>query len=177
MSTQLSKVIGQALFQCNIDTPGVEVRGPLSLCLQAKADGEVRYANLKTETLSERVEVYHEMLDFAAIGAMLGRHIYGTSYRSPALISARFYQLLALNQLDLLEIARLNAAETGAGVCHTHDFCDANVAMLEAVQSLVGEFFTYDGTTSAADRKLWASAWEHFVRRLQLQLYLAKPVK
>ena len=30
----------------------------------------------------------------------------------------------------------LNAAETDEGVCHTHDFCDANMAMGEALENL-----------------------------------------
>lgn len=30
------------------------------------------------------------------------------------------------------EIVRLNAAETDPSICHSHDFCDANMAMLSA---------------------------------------------
>ncbi len=39
---------------------------------------------------------------------------------------------------ELAEAVRLNAAETDPGICHTHDFCDANQAMLDAFASVVG---------------------------------------
>lgn len=64
---------------------------------------------------------------------------------------------------DFAEMQRLNAAETNPSICHSHDFCDANMAMLEAFEMM--------GVTSSVDyedaysveaehaRCLWNAAW------------------
>lgn len=38
-----------------------------------------------------------------------------------------------LSEDDIAEINKLNAAESSKDACHTHDFCDANAVMLDAV--------------------------------------------
>lgn len=43
---------------------------------------------------------------------------------------------------DISDIVRLNAMEQDKLVCHSHDFCDANMAMLEATENLFIEDFT-----------------------------------
>lgn len=43
-----------------------------------------------------------------------------------------------VGESDLREIDLRNAAETHPGICHTHDFCDANVVMAEAMQEVTG---------------------------------------
>lgn len=40
-----------------------------------------------------------------------------------------------LSAEELAEVVRLNAAETNPGVCHTHDFFDANEAMIAAFEN------------------------------------------
>lgn len=36
----------------------------------------------------------------------------------------------------MLQVRNLNAKETNKSICHSHDFCDANEAMIQAWQSL-----------------------------------------
>jgi hypothetical protein len=35
-------------------------------------------------------------------------------------------------------VLRLNRGETDPGICHSHDYCDANMAMLEALEGALG---------------------------------------
>lgn len=49
-----------------------------------------------------------------------------------------------------------NKAEGNPSICHSHDFCDANMAMVEAFQNLgVGEIDSQDDEQTA----LWDAAW------------------
>lgn len=54
------------------------------------------------------------------------------------ILSWKFSELLRdlLGSDKIREIVRLNRAETVKGVCHTHDFCDANQVMLDALEAL-----------------------------------------
>lgn len=45
----------------------------------------------------------------------------------------------------------------GAGVCHSHDFCDANMAMAEAFETVVKRPVD---PQSDADTALWDRAWD-----------------
>lgn len=49
-----------------------------------------------------------------------------------------------------------------AGVCASHDFCDANMAMQEAWEEITGREipFADDGGMTQADCDLWGAAWE-----------------
>lgn len=40
-------------------------------------------------------------------------------------------RVLTAEQMD--EVNRLNATETNKSICHSHDFCDANQVMLDAL--------------------------------------------
>lgn len=64
---------------------------------------------------------------------------------------------------ELAEIRRRNATPDYAGaVCATHDFCDANMIMLEAFEAVVGRPMHMDGGESPeeqADHHLWNEAW------------------
>lgn len=60
-----------------------------------------------------------------------------------------------LTEDEMTQLHELNAAETDPYVCHSHDFCDANDAMLAAWESVIGgtpEFNNFDNN-------LWADAW------------------
>lgn len=66
------------------------------------------------------------------------------------------------------EIRRRNAAELDQGVCHSHDFCDANMIMLEAFTAICGREPAFlEGTdaeghyseAAEADAALWSQAW------------------
>ena len=57
---------------------------------------------------------------------------------------------------EIAECIAANAAETRQGVCHSHDYCDANEAMDEAFVTVLG--FSPE-TSDEAMNDLWASAW------------------
>ena len=69
------------------------------------------------------------------------------------------------------EVARRNTAEPeGSGVCHTHDFCDANVCMESAFTTLFGRSPLTTGgegvgLMSAEMLGLWEAAWAEAKRR------------
>lgn len=61
------------------------------------------------------------------------------------------------------EAKRLNATpEYGAGICASHDFCDANMTMARAFYDVVGRDPDMD---SDADIDLWNRAWSIAKRR------------
>lgn len=61
------------------------------------------------------------------------------------------------DELELV-VARNDArVDKNDGVCHSHDFCDANMAMDEAWSSM---FQNDVDTTSDADLDLWNAAWD-----------------
>lgn len=76
------------------------------------------------------------------------------------LLAEKFTELLraALSPAEFAEMADANANETDAGICHSHDYCDANQVMLNAMESLGIE---YD-----AENTLFSDAWLH--ARLEL---------
>jgi hypothetical protein len=62
-----------------------------------------------------------------------------------------------LGESTVQEIRRLNAAEAPySGICHTHDFCDANMPMADAFESVMGR--EVDGENDD-DCALWGAAW------------------
>ena len=68
---------------------------------------------------------------------------------------------LTKKQMD--EVVKRNLDEPkGSRVCHTHDFCDANMAMDEAGKNLGVKFVPNLDDDRYA--KLWSDAWELAVR-------------
>ena len=74
----------------------------------------------------------------------------------------------AIGPEALRKVAELNAAETIAGVCHSHDFCDANEVMLLALEDL-GLPSPVDEVEAVRDEAdaVVAEAWAIFRRRIQ----------
>ncbi len=66
---------------------------------------------------------------------------------------------VALTEDELGLVRDRNLAETSAGVCHTHDFCDANMLMLAA---FVTCGLAKDEASAISDdmHPLWCAAWE-----------------
>lgn len=61
---------------------------------------------------------------------------------------------------DVASIDRLNAAESDRNICHSHDYCDTNMAMHESmVQSGVPENDLLGDTATVAASTLWNDAW------------------
>jgi hypothetical protein len=67
-----------------------------------------------------------------------------------------------LSESDYDDAVVLNRDEESAGVCHTHDFCDANVFMAEAFEKVVGRPIDLQ---SDADTALWNAAWSEWKSR------------
>jgi len=68
-----------------------------------------------------------------------------------------------LSEDEFYRMQRLNTVEENPGVCHSHDFCDANMAMEEAFQNLgiPTAFDVGDGEAGhEAACELWNHAWE-----------------
>ncbi len=53
------------------------------------------------------------------------------------------------------EALRLNGVEADPQVCHSHDFCDANMVMLEALEALGGTFSASDEQQAALISEAW----------------------
>lgn len=78
-----------------------------------------------------------------------------------------------LTPQEFAQVVSLNAAETDATICHSHDFCDANEAMLDAFRRVFNRepFFPADiddnlCTTEQqdADWRLLMDAWNEAKR-------------
>ncbi len=56
-------------------------------------------------------------------------------------------------------IIDLNNDETNPQICHTHDFCDANMVMHTAMEQVDSSLVTVDAFTSDKTTTLWSMAW------------------
>jgi len=59
---------------------------------------------------------------------------------------------------ELAECVRRNASEEDPGICHSHDFYDANMAMAEAWELLTSLPCYGEGSPDGANA-LWDAAW------------------
>lgn len=62
-----------------------------------------------------------------------------------------------LTEDQMAEAIALNAGEANPSICHSHDFCDANIVMAEAFRAVVGRDIDLQ---SDADCALWGEAWD-----------------
>ena len=78
-----------------------------------------------------------------------------------ARVATRFAALLLddIGEAKMLEVKARNATESSPDVCHSHDFCDANMVMADAFQAETGRPIDID---SDADLKTWNDAWAMF---------------
>jgi hypothetical protein len=77
----------------------------------------------------------------------------------PHILALYFSRKLALSMTpeEWAEMRRRNATpDYCAGICASHDFCDANMPMAEAFEGLMGREID---TQSDADVALWNEAW------------------
>lgn len=78
-------------------------------------------------------------------------------------IAAAFANVLSgwLTEEQWAEMQALNAIEpAGSDICHSHDFCDANMAMHEAMASL-GVDVDRDWAGDDEMCALWNASWDH----------------
>lgn len=71
-------------------------------------------------------------------------------------LAEKFTELLraTLTESEFAEMADANANESDPAVCHTHDYCDANQIMLDALAALGIEY--NDESTLWSDARLHA---------------------
>lgn len=76
-----------------------------------------------------------------------------------AKISTKFVELLAahLSDAQWKQMCQANLHETNPSICHSHDFCDANVVMQEAFEAVMERAFNHD---SESDSETFNKAWE-----------------
>lgn len=70
-----------------------------------------------------------------------------------------------LTQTEWLDVILRNAAETDTGVCHSHDFCDANMVMEAAFIAVTGHEPLGDDGMSDETVTLWNAAWNYAAPR------------
>lgn len=89
----------------------------------------------------------------------LGGKVFCQSCASVEDLAREFSRLLRrdLSARQMAEVVRLNDTEANKSVCHTHDFCDANMVMAEAFRNcgLPDAVTTNDDSTD-----LWNAAWD-----------------
>jgi hypothetical protein len=76
-------------------------------------------------------------------------------------VGTKFAELVreCLSGSDYSEMCRLNAAEDNPNICHSHDFCDANVLMAEAMSEFdLPELSEESGNDFIA---FWNAAWDY----------------
>lgn len=78
----------------------------------------------------------------------------------PMAVGDKFAKFLRreLTAQEFSEMRARNAVETHEGCCHSHDFCDANMPMAEALLAVTGcePSFEHDAIT-----ELWNQAWDY----------------
>lgn len=81
-------------------------------------------------------------------------------------LAAAFTRELAnqLTKQQWLTVCRRNRVETDPGVCHSHDYCDANMVMDAAFRSLGLDPFGGGDTMPDAMVDLWNDAWDRAKR-------------
>jgi hypothetical protein len=82
------------------------------------------------------------------------------------LIAGRFAEVLRswLTPEEFTAMQRMNREDPRYAypICASHDFCDANMAMMEAFESVTGStLIPEEGDIAEADTKLWNDAWDH----------------
>lgn len=76
---------------------------------------------------------------------------------APETLAREFAAILKtwLTPEEQLQVIERNKTEEWENVCHSHDFCDSNMAMAEALEKLGVELDIQSDTQNA----LWNSAW------------------
>lgn len=157
----------------------VEVVGPCNMTLRLGFEeygGEKLYSNLHDQVDNREVEPYSLMLFVAraaAVEAVRLKHV--DRVAEPHILAEQFIHLLreGLGGETLYKIVELNDAAE-AGVCHSHDFCDANEVMSEAMESLGIDIWARpqdeeEGGMSQWATDLWNKAWNIAMGSMKLR--------
>lgn len=79
---------------------------------------------------------------------------------SPEQLASEFKSVLSywLTRDELIQIDLLNAGDDNSSVCHSHDFCDANQAMLDAMERHGMDFDPSDESQASLINAAWTIA-------------------
>lgn len=126
-------------------------------------------------------ETYSNLKEFADDGSlvpqftdMLDEALAFAQHEKPALLNATLVahafvrQLLAdIGEADFKEVLRKQREEPIEGVCHSHDYCDANMTM-DAAMASVGVVALPEDEDGMSDAvvDLWNAAWDHAKLRM-----------
>jgi hypothetical protein len=108
------------------------------LDVKEKYESFWNYLNPRSETVVfvSRVRIVEETVEEKAETATPFRSIVRAEM-AKALAKAFSEELLGyLGEDKMREVVRMNAAEADGRICHSHDFCDANQIMLDAMTKL-----------------------------------------
>ena len=78
-------------------------------------------------------------------------------------VASKFGETLRewLTKTEMKLVVKRNAEEDDPRICHSHDFCDANMAMFEAVKAVMGpDAFPQEGDPDGeVVMQVWNEAW------------------
>ena len=79
---------------------------------------------------------------------------------SPVSLAVRFARVLHewLTPAEIATVNLLNASEENASICHSHDVCDPNQAMIDALEELGAELDIQDDAQVRLIDEAWAIA-------------------
>lgn len=101
----------------------------------------------------------------------MGENKMTTTTATPEALAAKFSELLRaqFTRKQMAAVISRNRRETNDKVCHSHDFCDANVVMDEAFKQVLGYSATDTGIGDGTQQSggcmsdecldLWNAAW------------------
>lgn len=78
--------------------------------------------------------------------------------RNPFELAVNFSSLLRkkLTPTQFATVRRRNHVQESETICHSHDFCDANMVMAKAFKQVTGKKYNLK---SGDDGQLWNDAW------------------
>lgn len=110
---------------------GTQVQTEDGLVFIATEDGRL-VDNLDPALCDQSYASFNDLADEADVSII--------GFVDESLLPAKFTDDLigAVGSSAFREIAKRNADQPNPGICHSHDFCDANMVLLGAIQSLAG---------------------------------------
>jgi hypothetical protein len=79
----------------------------------------------------------------------------------PEIVATEFSKVLRtwLTPAEMSEVVSRNSQQQDPNICHSHDFCDANMAMDEALQSFGVDITAEGGLQDDNLIDLWNASW------------------
>lgn len=148
-----------------LENDAILVVGDCNICLRL-SEAET-YSNLHEMVDGALVPQYTELLDAALEYA---KAVKPAAAFNPTLVAHAFLEQLRedIGEDDFREVVRKQKEVPIAGVCYSHDYCDANMTM-DAAMASVGIVALPDDEDGMPDRvaDLWNAAWDHAKTRME----------